>query len=141
MIEISTQEKHELQTRLVRASKEPPSKSKGSPLSGNAQRIMHLIAVLFYSEMLAFAKYLAQDLYDPNETVQDSLVAFMEGAKWSLYDPSKAAAGDTGYVAWYRKIYKNSIRDAHRHRLRYISRHESLDGNWWKSDDDDDGLR
>ena len=132
---ISAQQKRELQTRLIRSSKDE-KRSKGAPLSLSAQRIMQLIVLQFYPEMLIFAKSLARDFYDPEDTVQDAFVDFMYGGKWQSYNPEHAS--ETGYSGWYRVIYKNAIRDAHRRKMRYILRHESIDGNWWEENDEDE---
>ena len=113
----------------------PKERTKGAVLPPGAQKIMTLIMLVFHKEMITFAGYLANGLYEANDAVQEALTDFMHKAKWQSYNED--AAGETGVVGWYRQIYKNSIRDAHRAQIRYLSRNISLDGNWWESDDDE----
>ena len=114
---------------------DPKKRTKGNELPPGAQKIMTLIMLIFHTEMLVFARYLAQGFYDATDAVQEALTNFMDRGKWQAY--SKEAAGPTGVVGWYREIYRNSILDAHRAQMRYISRNVSLDGNWWENDDDE----
>ena len=135
MIENSSQEEHELQARLVTASKEP-SQPKGTPLSNNLQRIMHLIVILFAPEMHRFATRLSKGRYDPADAIQDAHLAIIESAssKFETYDPTKIASAP----AWLRKVYRRAIIDSHRKHMRYVSRHASLDGHWSESEDEND---
>ena len=106
--------------------------TKGAELPDSAQRIMELIVLLFGDEMELFAKSLCKKgmLFDHNDLVQGALTQFMAKSKWQAFSSNRA--GDTGVIGWYRFVYKNSIRDEYGEQMRYLSRHLSLDGNWWE---------
>lgn len=123
---VRQQQERELEILLIAAYMEDSKqRNKGEALSGHAQRIMELFVLLFGKEMQFFAGSLSKGIYDAQDCVQDALTEIMSKAKWQAYNPNRA--GDTGVSGWFRTVYRNSIRDAHKKYMRYASRHVPLD--------------
>ena len=96
-------------------------------------RIVELLVAEFAPEMAKFAQRLAHG-YNPDDLIQDAWVNFIERKKFAMFDPEKA--GNSGYVGWYRKVYRRSMLDAHRTHIQYLSRHVPFDGDWWDASDE-----
>lgn len=94
------------------------------------QRIVLLLYDQFALEMETFAKRLASGNYDYRELVQESWLRFISSKAFASFNPQRAS--ERGYIAWYRTVYRNSMKDAHAKWMRDLSRHISLDGTWWK---------
>ena len=116
----------ELTTLLTQCYVPKKERTKGVELSKKATRIMELIHFIFADEMLNFAKRLSNGYYEPMDAVQDALLSVMLNAKWQMYN--QAAAGDTGVIAWYRAVYRNSMRDFNARMQRDGPRYLPLDG-------------
>ena len=109
---------------LTQAYVEPKQRIKGEKLSPIAEKIIELLVQAFGKEMHQFAQSLSRGRYDSRDAVQDAWLSFIQKAKWQAYNPNKATSGAR---AWFRSVYRNSIKDFHRIQVKIIDRECSLD--------------